>query len=343
MVLVTVRTGYWADYEFDGLLVHRLTLSSQHALVLIAVLSVFDALVGNFAWTLISTVIFQARATERPRDTLFHQQQILLRNASDAWTFTRQAIKLGWSWRKSTGVKRPLLRTWGLAFLAAFVALSFAAAGIGSSRIASTGDVLIISGNCGYFDYPMTETKKELALVWDVADSWQHGIALRALSYAQNCYPDPTNMTIQGMNDSLTTSSATTPLADCNVFTKSTLAWNYRTGHPCPFGNACSVNDTDIIRIESGLLNSQDDLGINTTPENRIAIRRIETCSPLTLDGYSNGSFYDLGNNFHAATYSYGMDYSQPMAFDPRIIGTNVTFVYSKKTYDAADVPYTLR
>ena len=137
MLDVRVHTDRWRNYDTNAIVGDQFTLSSSDALILIAFISLFDALIGNIAWSLIAFYIFHARATEEPKDALFHQLQTLCRNTSDALTFSRDAFTLGWEWLKKA--RHALLRCWGYALLSLSVSLLFSAAGVLSSRLPRRG------------------------------------------------------------------------------------------------------------------------------------------------------------------------------------------------------------
>jgi hypothetical protein len=53
----------------------------------------------------------------------------------------------------------------------------------------------------------------------------------------------------------------------------------------CPFGSdACLV---DAVRFDSGLLSSNDDVGINSPPRDSLQFRRVTTCAPIRVDKYA--------------------------------------------------------
>jgi hypothetical protein len=53
----------------------------------------------------------------------------------------------------------------------------------------------------------------------------------------------------------------------------------------CPFGsNACL---TPAVRFDSGPLNSNDDLGINSPMKHSLSLRRVTTCAPIDAEKYA--------------------------------------------------------
>jgi hypothetical protein len=53
----------------------------------------------------------------------------------------------------------------------------------------------------------------------------------------------------------------------------------------CPFGgDACLVK---AVRFDSGLLSSNDDVGINSPLQQSLQFRRVTTCAPIRVDRYA--------------------------------------------------------
>lgn len=82
---------------------------------------------------------------------------------------------------------------------------------------------------------------------------------------------------------------------------------------PCPFGSdLCSVKDA--VSLDTGYLNSQFHLGINAPAGDSIDFRRVATCAPLHVRGFSsavvsqdgqNVTGYYYGENLRLGTYPY--------------------------------------
>jgi hypothetical protein len=62
------------------------------------------------------------------------------------------------------------------------------------------------------------------------------------------------------------------------------VTWEFDT--PCPFPNArrCKVGPKKSFTVTSGLVNSQQHLGINAPVSDRIDVKLTTTCSPLVID-----------------------------------------------------------
>lgn len=175
------------------------------------------------------------------------------------------SLKLLHAWRhRST---RPILArcvipaSFGLLF-----ALGSLAAGVFSSYIVTTTDleVLVGSGSCRL----LNSTDYIAANTDDV--TYQAALRSAASSFAQRCYREG-------------------PLpSDCNFFihprVEPTLSFV-----ECPFDSGLCFNgsDTKAAVLDSGYLDSNDVLGINAPPEDRVLMRRQSTCVPLDTAKYT--------------------------------------------------------
>lgn len=90
----------------------------------------------------------------------------------------------------------------------------------------------------------------------------------------------------------------------CNLYIKPRLPLISKRGVPCPFGdNICKLDDDNLI-MDTGLLDSLEHLGINTSPQNRFQFRMVYTCAPLKTQGYMS----DYNDTEYGAIkrYKYG-------------------------------------
>src|SRR4051812_34187000 len=88
------------------------------------------------------------------------------------------------------------------------------------------------------------------------------------LNYAQQCYTTAENS------------------EDCRQYVKPKIPLTVMKNATCPFGNGlCKV---DSIMIDTGLLDSSDDLGINMPSDSRFQVRIVNQCSPLVSSGYTS-------------------------------------------------------
>lgn len=87
--------------------------------------------------------------------------------------------------------------------------------------------------------------------------------------YAQQCYP------------------AFQKAQGCNTFVRRNLNAKVVRNATCPFpGDVCKTKDENLI-LDTGLLNSHSDLGLNAPPGNRYEFRSVLHFAPLKTDGFT--------------------------------------------------------
>jgi hypothetical protein len=85
----------------------------------------------------------------------------------------------------------------------------------------------------------------------------------------------------------------------CNTYATPHIKWDGKKAD-CPFRNGiCYPNNT--YQMDTGLMDSHHDLGINAPQEERLKYRRVTTCSILRGQGYANDS-----NKTRLITWNYG-------------------------------------
>ena len=107
-------------------------------------------------------------------------------------------------------------------------------------------------------------------------------------NYAQNCYRNTTGST-------------------CALFVKPRLSWQADRNASCPFAPEICLRPYGNLQLDTGYVNSHDDLGINMPPAERFEWRAKSACSPLKLEGYMSTFQRVEGNNsVPYALYHYG-------------------------------------
>lgn len=266
---ISVYTGVWKNWSEGPIVGATLTLSARNGVILVAVLALFIQLAGVHSWSIISFITHQLKATRESRDGLYHQQQATLRNSSSdistLWRFTQ--IGLAWHPLKRKSFRRSV----GIMLLALVHLVSFTAAGILSSHFTKRGnDVLIArSPSCGIWDGPDNNNADnwETLFAADVAyDVYMKNMAQSSRQYVQNCL------------------SQSQALPECDMFKRSQLNWTTRNT-TCPFtGGLCLGSSNGSIQLDTGLIDSRNDLGINSQDDARVQYRRVTTCVPIVND-----------------------------------------------------------
>jgi hypothetical protein len=156
---------------------------------------------------------------------------------------------------------KPFIRSLPFAVLAALNVSLFGVASIFTSAISSApgNSTLILGPACGGYN-----TESFSSSLWD---SWYSKIladTYNAATYVRQCYP------------------ANTANLGCGVYQHQNLPFTVNPNATCPFASdLCFYNDHSAFAMDTGLLDSHADLGINAPPQHRILFRRMTTCAPI--------------------------------------------------------------
>jgi hypothetical protein len=267
----------------------------------------------------------ELRSTPEPRDALHHQTQILLRVGYNNVGFLWRLMQITWAWR---GVPGCTSRNMPLLTLAVVHMVLVAIASIFTSRIAvSNGPVLLRPNNCGwppmifldlnnlFTDQLAPDDAVFYGAHWQVyrlpllrPRSNSARVSRRAQNYATMCYSG-------GPADSAS--------MGCNSFVQTTLAKttvNY--SDTCPFLD--EVCDTAAVTYNSGLLDSDVDLGINAKPQDRIQFRRMVSCASIPADSPRFST--DWNTTLTPKLFEYEPDTGPNLAFKYYDFGAGIPF-----------------
>jgi hypothetical protein len=188
------------------------------------------------------------------------------------------------AWRSGARARKPILRLLPLIVLAFAVSAVFGVASVFSSNVTSEtlNQVLLKGTRCGSTNENKATVYKMLTLLLpDHAEK-----ATKFLNYGMNCYTNSTHTD------------------GCNTYIKPRLPLVSSRGIPCPFGDGICKSDSDNLMMDTGLLDSLEDLGINTAPKHRFQIRMVHQCAPLKTQGYTR----DFNDSEYGAVkrYMYG-------------------------------------
>ncbi|KAI1173319.1 hypothetical protein F4777DRAFT_457313 [Nemania sp. FL0916] len=276
-----VYVGIWTNWSRGQILGVTLTITREYANVLIAITAFFIAFVSTRFWRILCFAFHRHYATADSRDVVHHQTQAILRNSSSPESGIQLLFRLTWTNRNKQSRFSPLL----VLVVAAISIAAFTAAGSLSSQIASAigTEVLIKSHNCGYVN----------ATIMADAGNWFKiespvlaAKANNAANYAQQCYSTNTSGTL-----------------DCGRFVTKKLNDIVDVNAPCPFDESLCRSRLGNLRIDSGLINSHEHLGLNAPPKDRILGRFVLHCAPLVTEGYSSQINTSVGT---VTAYHYG-------------------------------------
>ncbi|KAJ8117285.1 hypothetical protein OPT61_g1490 [Boeremia exigua] len=269
-----IRRGVWTNLAHGPVMGKTITTDTQNGNIIVALLAVLSTLATAHLWHLITFLIHQLRATGRPEDALFRQQQALLRTLPSPSSVMADTIKLWWAWRGKA--KSPFLRSLVLLIVAVLFTVGTGAASVFSSLVVDTTnlDVLVKSQNCGWahpirlFDRSMVRPVKK------VADP-----------YASLCY---TNGASKNTNKLPST---------CNSLVRRELPFN-TTRVPCPFEKTACEPNLDSVSYDTGLIDVGPSFGLNLKDSDGVKFRRKMTCSLMAINTkYNAGVMYSAGGD----------------------------------------------
>lgn len=230
-------------------------------------------------WSILCFVLHQVRSTRLPQPGLHHQQQALLSNAPGSSSMAWSLLHMAWRWRSRDA--RAARSSAGLATAALLHVSLLAVASIMSSRFLSAGSEVLARGNpCGFFFWTQRNlnlTALQAARSGDPTDAYVAACAygqqagLQTLKYVQDCY---------GTDE-------TAAPDECRSFTVSSISSVRQSATPCPFSpEICAVPKA--LEIDTGYVDSNYHLGINTPGDSRLTFRKVLTCVPtLAEEKYS--------------------------------------------------------
>lgn len=296
-----VYCGVWTNWSRGQILGATLTLSRNDGNLLIAFLAFFVTVVGTQLWRIFCFAFHSLFSSESPKDGLHHQRQALLRNSGTAAAGIFTMVQLLWAWRQTA--KDLYRRILPILIGTALFACAFAVASGFSSRVStSAGNEVLLSGtNCRALnDSSGLSTMERETLKFPF---YAKTIAA-ASNYAQQCY----------------SSNATTGSLECSIYIKKHLGTSSIRNASCPFQSGACRSENSSLLLDTGLLDSNDDFGLNAPPDQRFQYRRRLHCAPLATEGLT--SQHNISSDRSYTRYHFGRMTS-------REITGNYTYEYS--------------
>lgn len=207
------------------------------------------------------------------------------------WTLSQ----LLWAWQNIA--KRCFTRLLPTLLTAVLCLCAFTVAGGFSSSISSgIGNEVLLNGtNCA----AVRAQKVDIDSLY-IGRPYFAQLSRSAANYAQQCY-----------------SSDSPGMFDCTYFAKGHLPTIMDTQAPCPFSNSsiCRTNSSNI-RLDTGYIDLNKDLGVNASPEDNILFRAVLQCSPLETQGYAesgtglrdNYTIYNYGTSAFGTDFTYSVE-----------------------------------
>jgi hypothetical protein len=155
--------------------------------------------------------------------------------------------------------------------LALLISVSFGVAGVFSSHITTdtANEVLLTGANCGPLlgDDPAVSQEAYLTLFEPLQSKRVNTYS----DYALRCYRGDST---QGDED-------------CNPYIQAKLKTTVDANASCPFSSELCKLQTGNLIVDTGLLDSHTDFGINAPKANRFQMRLVHQCAPIVTKGFS--------------------------------------------------------
>ncbi|KAI1772237.1 hypothetical protein F4818DRAFT_454108 [Hypoxylon cercidicola] len=261
-----IYMGFWADRSKDSpILSSKLTLSSKVAKFLTAFLAMYVTFAASKLWDIAAYAVHfyrQGRITERCRPVL-RQQQVVLKNSLSPGSTAHRLLKIWWANRSNSLSNSD---SWPLILFAALCGIGCLAAGLYSNKIVDMSpgvEVLLNSPNCGFVDRSNMSIPNNLSMT--VIQYYLDSLAA-ATRYSRKCYNN-------------------TNTRDCGPFTQQMINWVTVWDADCPFDDSMCLGPA--MRLDTGEINSNKVLGLNSEPQDQINLRKVTTCAPIVQEGYT--------------------------------------------------------
>ncbi|KAK3986444.1 hypothetical protein QBC44DRAFT_311290 [Cladorrhinum sp. PSN332] len=207
------------------------------------------------------------------RDTLHHQRQVILRNSETA--------------------------EGGLLAFCQFAVLCiggfFAATGFSSQVSTAVGSEVLLDGtNCALLAPYMVPYGHEWLAVLDKLLISNARSIRDAANHAEQCYHAGVDDRPEGLG-----------MFSCDLFVTPRLPSSSNTNEACPFKKEICRNESSNLLLDTGYIDSQLHLGINSPPKQRFLFREVTQCAPLQTGGYKQDISVS-GSSETYTVYSYG-------------------------------------
>jgi hypothetical protein len=290
MAGLPITTGVWQNLSHSGWLASTLTLNVRTGTLLISGLATFVTIVGGRFWVILSFTIHQIRTSEKKKDGIHHQHQVVYRNQFSQLGATWTLIELAWAWRSRARLNFPRMLLFVLPPLLCFVA--FAAASVLSAKVAApsytASEVRLQRRYCGILDWNRPDGNTTMEGNREYSQ-WVIAKAYAARNYARTCY---------GHSNSI--------LTNCRAHRVQSLPYTTYPSATCPFKpHRCLLGEQNAFEMRTTWLDSHRDFGINAKPQNRLQFRKVSTCSVLRIEDLTMN--YEMDGNTWKAYYLGGI------------------------------------
>ncbi|KAH7053229.1 hypothetical protein B0J12DRAFT_622697 [Macrophomina phaseolina] len=314
-----IYTGFWTNWSRGPVLGATITTPRQSGTIFIAILALFVSIVGTHFWNITCFCLHYILSSSKPQDALYHQRQATLRNSATGTSGLWALLMVLSAWRRSARGAEPCRRIMPLICIAVCHIVAFGVAGTFSSKIATAAgkEVLVSSSQCGIL---MEEQDPDVSQLTAHLYSYQARQMASYAAFSQQCYRNDSDMT------------------DCRAFVKRNLPTTTTLNVTCPFNEDLCLSADRNIRFDTGYLDSNDDFGLNAPRKERVQLRRISTCAPITTKGYrQRGRLTNSNTSYIQYNYGTAANFWE---------GNNYTYRYPEITMEwelpTANTDYTL-
>lgn len=298
-----VYLGVWTNWSLGGRVTgSTITLGQRDGVLLTAFLAVFITFASSRLWRITCFALHQIFLShpDLRQDGLYHQRQAILRNIVDAKTGLITFTRVLWAWRNRA--YRPYYRILPMVIFSLINAAVFTVASIFSSRISSAmgNEVLISSPDCGTAQYTFNSSSLPQSTPENMGNIYAPWVAERIYSYAnfaQRCY------------------SHGSEAENCGPYVKKRLPTTIDQNASCPFQAHICRHPTENIRLDTGYLNSQADLGLNAPIDLQYNFRKITHCAPIKSEGYRKTVYFSSNKPY--VQYFYGAQTNEASSNKP--------------------------
>lgn len=262
-----VHLGVWTNWSIGGHITgSTITLTHRNGALLTAFIAIFVTFTGSRLWRILCFILHQILRSplDTPQDGLYHQRQMILRNTLDEKKTLTSLVRSLLAWRQKAD--RPFYRMLPLLILSLVITILLALSSVFSAKISSImgNEVLIASSECGSPGFTnstqLNATAEQLASIYT---PWQSERMTSYANYAQRCY------------------SNTSQSESCVPFVKTKLKSSVDRNATCPFQEKVCRHRDGNIKLDTGYMNSQSDLGLNGPPDYQFNLRLLTHCAPL--------------------------------------------------------------
>ncbi|KAF1977635.1 hypothetical protein BU23DRAFT_527175 [Bimuria novae-zelandiae CBS 107.79] len=267
-----VHLGFWINWSAGKMRGATFTTTKESGGLLIAFIALYVSTSGRSFWRVSCFLLHRLFSSHVPMDGLHHQRQVILRNADTAAQGMMTLI-YALKWRRKAS--RPFRRVLPVLVYAVIIFAAFTASGLFSSQITTNtaNEVLLTGKNCGIlYRGAATEEMQEIYMrTSDLNEQYATQRSAAYLNYASQCYP----------------SSRAEQSENCRPYIKPKLNYTITGNAPCPFDDTMCLLKSGNLVMETALLDSQEDFGINSPKKRRFGFRVKAQCAPLVTEGFS--------------------------------------------------------